>query len=505
MDGHPSPAAASRRHVGLIAVIGALFLGGLGIGALIAGRGEGDAFAAPAGRDSDPALTVVSADRFRSAPLQRPVQTTPVEVEGSRVTPTVTAARAVGPSVVSVRTLSRVRAPVSVFDELLGRRSGTRTLPGLGSGFAIDEQGHILTNHHVVRDADEIEIIDQKGQRAKAELVGSDELTDLAVIRVPPGTIPSAPLGTSFDLIVGEPATAIGNPSGFQLANTEATVTAGVVSGVGRDIVSEGQEVLYADMIQTDAAINPGNSGGPLVNAEGEVIGVNSSIFSRSGGSEGLAFAIPIDRALRIAAELIEFGRVRRPWVGVDIVTEASDSLFRVPIIEAVAEDSPGARAGLRPGDEIVSLNGRPIRHGLDWNVALVDIGVGHTVEVEYRRRRQLRTATLVLEEIPSARAERVEVLKGLQLITVTPQIQQERGLAIEFGALIVDISDEVSRITRLRRGDVIWGINGNEVRDVDEAAEFFDYYARSRETQGWVQVHVARGRRTGTLRFRVG
>jgi len=235
------------------------------------------------------------------------------------------------------------------------------------------------------------------------------------------------------------------------------------------------------------------------------VIGVNSSIFSRSGGSEGLGFAIPVDRALRIAAEITEFGRVRRPWVGVDIVTERSDSIPPYPFVDRVYEDTPGERAGFRPGDEIVTLNGRGVHHDLDWEVGLVDAGVGAVVDVEYRRGGRLETTRLELEEIPSARAERVEVLTGLRLVTVTPQIQSERSLAIEFGALIVDIDADVARNTGLRQGDVIWGINGNEVRTVEEAAELFEYYARGGQTEGWVRVHIARGTRTGTLRpFRV-
>jgi serine protease Do len=263
--------------------------------------------------------------------------------------------------------------------------------------------------------------------------------------------------------------------------------------------------VLYADMIQTDAAINPGNSGGPLVNADGRVIGVNSSIFSRSGGSEGLGFAIPIDRALRIASELIDVGRVRRPWVGLDVVSETTDDYLRLPLVGEVYPDTPGERAGLRAGDIILEVNGREIRHDLDWQVAMVDAGVNAVADVAYRRDGRVLHTQLALEETPSGRAERIEVLSGLQLISVTPQIQQERGLAIEFGALIVDIDANVSRITRLRQGDVIFGINSTEIRSVAEAAQLFNYYGTGGDTEGWVRVHVVRGRQRGTFNFRVG
>jgi len=363
----------------------------------------------------------------------------------------------------------------------------------------------VLTNHHVVRGATRIEVVDQNGRRLPAELVGSDEISDLAVVRIDPGAVPVAPLGNSSDLFVGEPAIAIGNPSGYQLANTEPTVTTGVVSGVGRDIVSEGQKVLYADMIQTDAAINPGNSGGPLVNADGLVIGVNSSIFSLSGGSEGLGFAIPINRALRIAAELIEVGRVRRPWVGLDVVTAPSEEFLRVPLVAQVYEGTPGARAGLQRGDVLIRLNDRLISHDLDWDVALVDVGVNQVAEVEYRRGDETFITQISLEEIPSAQAQRVEVLSGLQLISVTPQIQQEQTLAIQFGAMIVNIDPAVARTTRLRQGDVIFGINGTQVDTAEEAGELFGYYGTSGETDGWVRVHFVRGNQSGSFDFRVG
>ncbi len=502
-------------------VVTLLFVGGLGLGALFAARGGDSAGGDPGSGDGGPAADAGSPNLvFTGSPgaagsgeletVPRPDgRLTPApgqgEVSSARLTPIVEASRRVGPSVVAIRTTKTVQVRRTLFDEFFGRESGRRMVPGLGSGFVIDRDGTIITNHHVVRDADSIEVIDRTGTRWPARLVGSDEFTDLAVVRMEAGRLPPAPLGTSGDLMVGEPAIAIGNPSGFLLANAEATVTSGVVSGVGRDILSRSQEVLYADMIQTDAAINPGNSGGPLVNAEGRVIGVNSSIFSLSGGSEGLGFAIPIDRARHVAQELIVHGRVRRPWVGANVVTQHSDSVFRVPVVDEVIEDTPAQRAGLQRGDVIVSLNGRPVEHDLDWQIGLVDIGVDGLAEIEYRRGSSVRRTRLELAEIPSARAERVEVLQGLRLVSVTPQIVQERGLAVEFGALIYQIDPNVTRNTGLRAGDVIYGINGNEVRTAEDAGELFEYYARSRDTRGWVRVYLVRGRSTSTAEFRVG
>ena len=478
-----------------------LFLAGLGLGAVFT-AGYSGTVAQPVYSEGTPTPpSFVGGAIGATIPAQ-----SIANISNSRRTPTVVAAYRVSPSVVNIRTISTVHSRPSIFDRAFGSRS--RQVPGLGSGFAIDDTGTILTNQHVVRGADQIEVIDIDGQRYEAKLVGSDALTDLAVVQIPAGLVPAAPLGTSSDLVVGEPAVALGNPSGFSLQNSEATVTSGVISGVGRDIQSQsGQDVLYADMIQTDASINPGNSGGPLANAEGNVIGVNSSILSHSGGSEGLGFAIPIDRALRVANELADFGRVRRPWVGAAVITDRSDveSMFGRPVVAEVYPGTPADAAGLQVADEITSLNGRAVNHDLDWQVGLVDAGVGNNVEVTYRRGQREQQTQLFIEEIPSGQATLVEVLSGLGLVTVTEQIIQERSLEVEFGALIVSIEEEVQRVTRLRIGDVIWGINENEVRSAEEASEFFDYYAQSGETQGWVRVHIARGKQSGALTFRVG
>ena len=475
-----------------------LIFAGLGVGAFVTTLGNGS----PQPEESRPANNPFARTSLAD-PANRPAPQSVGEISAARRTPTVVAVDRVLPSVVSLRTERTVQSQ-DMFDRFFSR-GRSRIESGLGSGFAIDDVGTIITNAHVVSGADRIDVVDMGGQRFEAELVGSDELTDLAVVRIPPNRVPAAPLGASSSLFIGEPAIALGNPSGYALRNTEATVTSGVVSGVGRDIQSSsGQEVLYADMIQTDASINPGNSGGPLANADGEVIGVNSSIFSRSGGSEGLGFAIPIDRALVVAAELLQFGRVRRPWAGLQVLTDRRDpeSVFGRPLVVEILDGTPASEAGLEVGDEIVSVNGRIINHDLDWQVGLVDAGVGSVVDVAFRRGgRDLRTR-LRLDEVPTGRAERIEVLAGLRLITVTPQIRQERGLAVDVGAFIASVGEE-ARGTRLREGDVILSINRNEVRSAEDAGELFDYYARARD--GWVRLYVARGTETGYLQpFRV-
>jgi serine protease Do len=235
----------------------------------------------------------------QSSPQQ--VETTTSSVNVSRRTAITQAVARVAPSVVTVQTQVVEQVPADVFEQFFGGRSGQRSAAGLGSGFIVRADGAILTNAHVVQGATRISVAMRDGTTYPARLVGIDETNDLAVLKIDARNLPVAPLGSSSSLLIGEWAIAIGNPYGFILANTEPSVTVGVVSGTGRNLAaqSEGSGV-YVDMIQTDASINPGNSGGPLVNALGEVIGVNSSIFSPSGGSVGIGFAIPINRARRV-------------------------------------------------------------------------------------------------------------------------------------------------------------------------------------------------------------
>jgi len=416
------------------------------------------------------------------------------EVQGSRrYTPIVEAARRVAPSVVSISILSTSQAgPRSLFEDFFGRSAPqSRLRRSYGSGFAIDDDGYLVTNEHVVRGADSIVVTDAQGRMHSAAIVGADELTDIAVLRIAGGRVPPAPLGTSSDLMVGEPAIAIGNPFGYLLANAEATVTSGVISGVGRDIRSpDERQTLLADMVQTDASINPGNSGGPLVNADGQVIGVNSSIFSRSGGSEGLGFAIPIDRALRIVAELRDFGRIRRPFVGVDPMAVESDTvLFSETLVRRVAPGSAAAEAGLEPGDVLVSIEGRPVASPLDWEVGLLDAGVGTDVSVTYRRDGDERRARLRIAELPSESAERLQVLAGLELITVDPRIAVERRLQVDSGAMISRISQRNAAYTGMREGDVIVEVNRRRVGSAEDVADLFQYYSG----RGSIRVSVYR------------
>ncbi|HUF28852.1 MAG TPA: trypsin-like peptidase domain-containing protein, partial [Gemmatimonadaceae bacterium] len=345
------------------------------------------------------------------------------------------------------------------------------------------------------------------GRDFEAELVGVDDVTDLALLRLrdAPADLPQAPLGTSRDLVIGEWAIAIGNPFGFLLSNREPTVTAGVISGLARNIIpaGEGSRGYYLDMIQTDASINPGNSGGPLVNAAGQVIGVNSSIISGSGGNIGLGFAIPIDRARRIAESLLAEGRVRRVWVGAEIEPAGANRFGhsnRVRVA-AVVPGSPAARAGLEVGQEVESVNGRAVHNPLDWEARLLDSRVGERLDVVVLVGGQRRSIELPTQDLPSFTAERISAGSDFQLVTLTPAIRAERGFANEQGAMIADLS-EAARSLGLRQGDLIVQIDRVSISDAQDAASLLRRLSSGRSA---VRMVFERGGRLNSVAFYIG
>jgi serine protease Do len=317
------------------------------------------------------------------------------------------------------------------------------------------------------------------GSDLEARVVGEDATTDIAVLKVERRDIPVAPLGRSTDLMVGEWVVAIGNPYVYLLGNAEPTVTAGVVSATGRNILpSRDQAGMYLDMIQTDAPINPGNSGGPLANALGQVIGVNSSIFGRTGESIGLGFAIPIERALRVADEIIRTGSVRRAWTGLEVAGAQNMREWKRSggvVVRQVAPGSPAARAGIDQGSVLVQANGRPLRNFLDWEAVKLDLHVGDVVEVVQRQGDRNVTRRITTGDLPTVTAEKVNVLRGLELVTVTPAVRSERGIRSESGALIFRVTREVSSATGLNEGDVILAVNRNRVSNAQQVAAALD------------------------------
>jgi serine protease Do len=451
------------------------------------GRASYDTPAAAAQGSSSPPVARTTPASDTATPMAS------AQIEASRRTAIVTAAQRIAPAVVSVNIVKRERETGGLWSLFFAPQEFERTVQGLGSGFIISEDGLVITNQHVVSGADQIVVTTRDGTDYPAQLLGEDPLTDIAVVRIDGDHLPTATIGSSRSLMIGEWVVAIGNPFGYLFGNSEPTVTAGVVSGVGRNLLPSGDQTgVYVDMIQTDAAINPGNSGGPLVNALGEVVGVNSSILSRSGGSEGIGFAIPIERAIRVANELRTHGTVRRAWVGLDVVGADGMRDWKQKgglAVTGVADGSPAWQAGIRDGDVLVRSGSRPLRTFLDWEAVKLELSPGDTVPITVNHSGRDRQVRLVVEDLPTERAEKVDVLGGLQLVTVTPAVRQERGVRSDQGALIYSISDQTARQTGLAVGDVIRQINQSPVREAGDVARLI----RSARG-GAVRVFIERG-----------
>jgi serine protease Do len=312
--------------------------------------------------------------------------------------PIARAAAVVSPAVVNIDTVSRVTVGTGdpFFDQFFGRRTVQRT--GEGSGFIIDNDGHILTNDHVVAGANEIKVTLATGQHLRGQVVGTDHFSDVALVRVTGKNLPVAPLGHSQNLRPGQWAIAIGNPYGFQ-----HTVTAGVVSSIDRPVKTEDRS--YERLIQTDAAINPGNSGGPLVDIQGRVIGINTVVLA---DAQGIGFAIPIDVAQRVAQELLRYGRVNRPWTGLSAQTITREianylglSEASGAIVDQIVPDSPAESAGLRPGDIILQLHGKKIQSGDEVRAILKRARTGEHLPITVLRGEQVLKGDIAVANAP--------------------------------------------------------------------------------------------------------
>ena len=426
-------------------------------------------------------------------------------IDTSRRTAITTAVARVAPAVVTVQTERVERTVATPFDVFFGARPGSQVQAGIGSGFIIDRSGVIVTNAHVVQGASRIQVALRDGTTYPATLVGADELNDIAVLRIEARDLPTVPLGSSRDLLLGEWVVAIGNPFGFLLGNSEPSVTVGVVSGVGRNLTGRGDgPSVYVDMIQTDASINPGNSGGPLISAAGDVIGVNSSIYRPTGGSVGLGFAIPIDRARRVTEDLLAHGAIRRPWIGVKVAPAAPGasrgSLTTGATIDRVVTGSPAAEAGLRAGDVIVRSRDRAIRNAYDWEAELLDLRVGERVVLQVRRGAREERFTVPVKDLPEVGAERVAVLRELELITLTAAIRAERGIKSPQGAVVVGVSDRVAQALGIRAGDVIVQINSTPVTDAQQVATLL----QAAGGRGPIRMFLERGGAVYSTDFRI-
>jgi len=432
------------------------------------------------------------------------------EIEKSRQNAIVRAARKVGPSVVSVSVVqtrvvreSPFFAPFDdeFFNQFWGRffepREYKEKIYGLGSGVIISNDGYILTNEHVVRNADQIKVTLTSGKELEAEMAGFDQASDLVVLKIDGEGLPEATLGNSDDLIIGEWAIALGNPFGYLLDDPNPSVTVGVISALHRDIkMGERDRRIYRKMIQTDAAINPGNSGGPLVNAKGEVIGINTFIFTTSRGSEGVGFAIPINKAKRVISDLIQFGKVTKCWVGVKVQTltpllAQSLNLDQVKgvIVSDVYPNSPAEKEGLDRGDVITSVNQTRVKDILDWEDLTIYAQPGEILEISYLRKGENKKTQILPEKLKAEVKGEYKSKLGMMVANLTPQIAFQLDLKDENGIIITSVGDR-SRADRLglREEDLIKGINNLQIADVDDFKEIEKKISKNRKVVLYVE-----------------
>ncbi|NOQ81436.1 MAG: Do family serine endopeptidase [Methylophaga sp.] len=399
------------------------------------------------------------------------------------------------------------------FDELFKHffdRQGQRQQPyethSLGSGFVLSSDGYILTNHHVIKDADEIIVRFSDRTELEAKVLGSDERSDVALLKVEATGLKSVRLGDSTKLKVGEWVLAIGSPFGF-----ESSATAGIVSALGRSLPSDS----YVPFIQTDVAINPGNSGGPLFNLDGEVIGINSQIYSRTGGFMGLSFAIPMDVAMDVVAQIKSQGYVSRGWLGVviqDVTRELAESFgLKKPhgaLISKVMPDSPASKAGFEAGDVILKFNGKTIPTSSSLPPIVGRTSIGKSVPVVVMRNNKRKTLQVTVEQLPESdeiaqandsSGRLIDERLAIEVANLGDKQREEQGIE-KGGVLVVNLEQGAAVNSGIRRGDVIISINNQKVTD---AKQFLDI-AKELPEEKAIPVLIHRGQAAIFLALRI-
>ena len=380
----------------------------------------------------------------------------------------------VTPSVVNVYTQTRVRVRSPLLDDPFFRRffnvpetARERVSQSLGSGVIVDaERGYVLTNNHVIAGADDISITLADGRSFEADVIGTDPDTDLAMVRIPAENLQALPFADSSRLRVGDFVVAVGNPFGLG-----QTVTSGIVSALGR---TGFRGLEFQNFIQTDASINPGNSGGALINLRGELVGINSAIFTPSGGNVGIGFAIPSAMARHVMDQLAMFGEVRRGTLGIfvqDLTGELAGAFGleqgRGVLVAEVVVDSAAEKAGLRAGDVITSIAGYPVRNAQEFHNFEGQFPVGDSQELEYVRDQKTRSVNVRVEELKVVDGGSVDARLDGATFSELPLRQRSDGP----GGVILSALDPRSRLARqgLREGDIITGANRAPIRNVVE------------------------------------
>ncbi|WP_416340202.1 DegQ family serine endoprotease [Pseudomonas sp. C11] len=381
-----------------------------------------------------------------------------------------------------------------------------REAQSLGSGFIISSDGYIMTNNHVVADADEIIVRLSDRSELEAKLVGADPRSDVALLKVDGKNLPTVRLGKSEDLKVGEWVLAIGSPFGF-----DHSVTAGIVSAKGRSLPSDS----YVPFIQTDVAINPGNSGGPLFNLKGEVVGINSQIFTRSGGFMGLSFAIPMDVAMQVADQLKAGGKVTRGWLGV-VIQEVNKDLAESfglekpagALVAQVLEDGPADKGGLQVGDVILSLDGKPIIMSADLPHLVGNLKPGEKAELDVVRDGSRKKISVTIGTLPEEGQEiAANGMPGGELsnnrlgVTVVElTAEQKKGLDLKGGVVVKDVLDGPAAMIGLRPGDVITHLNNQAI----DSTSTFTQVAKDLPKNRSVSMRVLRQGRASFITFKL-
>lgn len=381
------------------------------------------------------------------------------------------------------------------FDED-GNAPMPRDEKSLGSGFIISADGYVMTNNHVVRDADEVIVRLSDRREFSAKVIGTDERSDVALLKIDAANLPVVKVGKSKNLKVGEWVLAIGSPFGF-----DHSVTAGIVSAKGRSLPREN----YVPFIQTDVAINPGNSGGPLFNLDGEVVGVNSQIYSRTGGFMGLSFAIPIEVAMNVAEQLKTKGHVTRGWLGVliqDVTAELAESFDmdkpRGALVSRVLPDSPASKAGFEVGDIILKFNGDEVDHSKDLPPLVGRTQVETAVPVRVLRQGKIKTLKVVIGELPAedelqASAGKPKTSKQNRIgVTVTELTDAERKKReIAKGGVLVSQASGAAGRAGIHRGDIIVMLNNEDITGIEQFEKLVEDLPANRSVP--VLVHRAR------------
>ncbi len=421
------------------------------------------------------------------------------------------------PSVVSINTARTVRVPAyyyDPFDRLFGGsgygvRPQERKQSSLGSGVIVSREGHIITNHHVIAEMDEIEVVLADGSEHAATVLDSEPNIDIAVLKIEADGLQPLPFGDSDQVRVGQMVFAVGNPFGF-----EESVTQGIISAIGRRTMMD----AATEFFQSTAALNPGNSGGPLINLQGEIVGINNQIFSRSGGWQGIGLAIPSNAAQRALESVARYGRITSGYFGVRIqpLNEQLARQFNLPdedgaLVREVVADSPAAKAGIRHGDVIRKFDGKPVTDYFSLRNRVVETGIGEQVDVEIWRDGNSEILAAVVEEAPAAARMASAVPGNRQQQPQSPQFNRQdgplRGIDVREldqrlrtqlqlpgqinGVVVERVAPGSPAAQILQPGDVIEEINRRPVDSSDD----FEQIARSVDPDNRVMLFICRDR----------